>query len=116
MSTPIQNNIVFANGLTFSGTLIGTDGSTAIFESLNVTGYGTYKGEEIATQEYANNLSILGENISINHLHDKITICPIAINFNKNKQIYFSEPYNSEGSAHNSIEKNAKKKLKFIRL
>jgi len=62
-----------------------------------------------------NNLSILGENISINHLHDKITICPIAINFNKNKQIYFSEPYNSEGSAHNSIEKSAKKKVKIYK-
>ena len=49
MATPIQNNIVFADGLTFSGTLTGTTGSMSVFHDLHITGTSTFENPIVST-------------------------------------------------------------------
>lgn len=65
----------------------------------------------IAFEPSYGNLKILGRNISINKLYDKISIMPLPLQNKISNNVFFLENF-YEGSAYNSILKK-KNKLKF---
>lgn len=65
----------------------------------------------IAFEPSYGNLKILGRNLSINRLYDKVSIMPLPLQDKISNNVYFLENF-YEGSAYNSILKR-KNKLKF---